>query len=540
MKQLYGKLWVKCTAIALLVVFAILFAASALGTAYLFTYGAYADGGEQVRRIAENEILQQTNGDGWTALDKQELYTSANLFYWLHKNDFYGQTQLASVTALLDGRLTSDDLNTLSVHTVDASRKYVYVPYELCSADAALLDSENLGDSALLSRGFRGRDSYTYTALPNQVKRYTELVSFLRMDAETPSDELSAYLVNESQYNTFVYDAYTALPESVESYLTQELGEPETENGQHMSYQMAKQRILEYLTANASYTEMPKETRDDGEDFLRFFLESGAGYSVHYATAAALMFRHYGIPARYVEGYLIFPEDVEGQLENAVLTVPEVHAHAWVEFYQDGIGWVPFEVTPPYIDRMEQPDIFQGYDTGENESDGDDKASEEMTEDNYIQSEEKERPDVRETAKTALLSLLGLLLAAILFLLARYLKKRRELRQRLAGFDDASAAEGICAIFAYCRELLGDMGIKSGGASVCSLTPRVAELCGEDTAALYEECAALWEEAAFSTHEMNEEQREKLKHLCDAILTSLKKNTQFFRRLVLRFFVVRY
>lgn len=132
------------------------------------------------------------------------------------------------------------------------------------------------------------------------------------MDAENPSDELSAYLVNESQYNTFVYDAYTALPESVESYLTQELGGPETENGQHMSYQMAKQRILEYLTANASYTEMPKETRDDGEDFLRFFLESGAGYSVHYATAAALMFRHYGIPARYVEGYLIFPEDVGG------------------------------------------------------------------------------------------------------------------------------------------------------------------------------------------------------------------------------------
>ena len=68
MKQLYGKLWVKCTALALLVVFAILFAASALGTAYLFTYGAYADGGEQVRQIAENEILQQTNGDGWTAL----------------------------------------------------------------------------------------------------------------------------------------------------------------------------------------------------------------------------------------------------------------------------------------------------------------------------------------------------------------------------------------------------------------------------------------------------------------------------------------
>ena len=77
-------------------------------------------------------------------------------------------------------------------------------------------------------------------------------------------------------------------------------------------------------------------------------------------------------------------------------------------------------------------------------------------------------------------------------------------------------------------------------ASFHSLTPHVAKLCGEDTAALYGECAAIWEEAAFSTHEMNEEQREKLKHLCGALLTSLKKNTKFFRRLVLRFFVVRY
>lgn len=68
MKQLYGKLWVKCTAIALLVVFAVLFAAAALGSAYLINYGAYADGGEQVRQIAENNLLQQTNGDGWAAL----------------------------------------------------------------------------------------------------------------------------------------------------------------------------------------------------------------------------------------------------------------------------------------------------------------------------------------------------------------------------------------------------------------------------------------------------------------------------------------
>ena len=68
MKQLYGKLWAKCTAIALLIVFAVLLAASALGIAYLINYGAYADGGEQVRQIAENNLLQQTSRDGWAAL----------------------------------------------------------------------------------------------------------------------------------------------------------------------------------------------------------------------------------------------------------------------------------------------------------------------------------------------------------------------------------------------------------------------------------------------------------------------------------------
>ena len=68
MKQLYGKLWVKCTAIVLLIMFAVLLAASALGIAYLINYGAYADGGEQVRQIAENNLLQQTSGDGWAAL----------------------------------------------------------------------------------------------------------------------------------------------------------------------------------------------------------------------------------------------------------------------------------------------------------------------------------------------------------------------------------------------------------------------------------------------------------------------------------------
>ena len=57
MKQLYGKLWAKCTAIALLIVFAVLLLASALGVAYLISCGAYLDGGAQLRQDAANSVM---------------------------------------------------------------------------------------------------------------------------------------------------------------------------------------------------------------------------------------------------------------------------------------------------------------------------------------------------------------------------------------------------------------------------------------------------------------------------------------------------
>ena len=116
MKQLYGKLWVKCTAIALLVVFAVLFAAAALGSAYLIRYGAFADGGEQVRQIAENNLLQQTRGDGWAALHAwvEDDTVSRNLlrdrYDPLTSNIYFKLTDKATGEILFStGALNKDD-----------------------------------------------------------------------------------------------------------------------------------------------------------------------------------------------------------------------------------------------------------------------------------------------------------------------------------------------------------------------------------------------------------------------------------------------
>jgi hypothetical protein len=70
-----------------------------------------------------------------------------------------------------------------------------------------------------------------------------------------------------------------------------------------------------------------------------FLTESHRGYCVHYASAAVLLLRMDGIPARYVSGYT-------AQLSHGEAVVPDSAAHAWVEVYVDGYGWYPVEVTP--------------------------------------------------------------------------------------------------------------------------------------------------------------------------------------------------
>lgn len=51
-----------------------------------------------------------------------------------------------------------------------------------------------------------------------------------------------------------------------------------------------------------TYSSQTDVFSEDGDFIENFLTTSKIGHSVHFATAAALMFRYYGIPARYVEG----------------------------------------------------------------------------------------------------------------------------------------------------------------------------------------------------------------------------------------------
>ncbi|MDN4501285.1 DUF3488 and DUF4129 domain-containing transglutaminase family protein [Alteromonadaceae bacterium BrNp21-10] len=94
-----------------------------------------------------------------------------------------------------------------------------------------------------------------------------------------------------------------------------------------------------YFTGNNfKYTLKPSPMPVDMVD--RFLFDYQAGFCAHYASAMAYSLRLGGIPARVVTGYL-GGERHEGNY----FSVYQYDAHAWVEAWLDGKGWVRYDPT---------------------------------------------------------------------------------------------------------------------------------------------------------------------------------------------------
>ena len=105
-------------------------------------------------------------------------------------------------------------------------------------------------------------------------------------------------------YMEEIQDAYTQVPEELLPRLTELCSQ-----NSGLSQDEATAFILDTLRSRVSYTLTPGRAPVN-EDIVEYFLfESREGYCVHFASAATLMYRLLGIPARYVSGYALQPSD---------------------------------------------------------------------------------------------------------------------------------------------------------------------------------------------------------------------------------------
>ncbi len=87
------------------------------------------------------------------------------------------------------------------------------------------------------------------------------------------------------------------------------------------------------------YDESPP--RVAGPPLSAFVTRTKAGYCQHFAGAMAAMLRMLGIPARVAVGFTSGTQDEDGKW-----VVTDHEAHAWVEVWFAGLGWIPFDPTP--------------------------------------------------------------------------------------------------------------------------------------------------------------------------------------------------
>jgi len=98
--------------------------------------------------------------------------------------------------------------------------------------------------------------------------------------------------------------------------------------------------VEEYLRANHKYSLTTHSGA--GDPVSNFLLDKKAAHCEYFASAAAILLRCVDVPARYVTGYYVHESAGAG-----ARTVREQDAHAWVEAWLDGAGWVSVDATPP-------------------------------------------------------------------------------------------------------------------------------------------------------------------------------------------------
>lgn len=182
-------------------------------------------------------------------------------------------------------------------------------------------------DAALLDDGFAPRP-YALEIRNKLDRKQGELDSRILIDA-----------YGEEQWNTYLpgKQEYRDLVEQYDPDLAALLYR-RTED------QRAKMQVVldvtNYLKAHYTYNlevdDIPRK-----QDFMAWFLEGKEGYCVHFATALTFLLQDVDINARYVEGFLV------KQASGSDRLVTTDNAHAWTEVDLQGVGWYPFDATPP-------------------------------------------------------------------------------------------------------------------------------------------------------------------------------------------------
>ena len=221
----------------------------------------------------------------------------------------------------------------MTVQRIHANDAYTFSPYNAYFNDYYLLD----GDGAAAGQTVQDDIFYYFPR-----KQAAELLAARADGDASVLDRL------ESAYAAYVQARYLEVPagegyDAIRAELQALLKERKLKDD---DLDGRRALVRSWLNERCRYS--TDAAASAGTDSVLYFLnESHAGNNTQFASAAVLLCRMVGLPARYVVGYAapqsLFTTAGDGSCR-AVLQ--DDNAHAWAEIYLAGQGWTPLEVTP--------------------------------------------------------------------------------------------------------------------------------------------------------------------------------------------------
>ncbi len=396
----------------------------------------------------------------WNVLsDSEYAGDNSGMLKWLKEQGFDPLTQSADYYSLCDAGNDVPRKNSVSVETINAPRDYIYSTASTLNFESRKIKEKK--DTRFVGRGFRGAKNYTFSETSSV--RPSELTVAESWIGNPQTEEQKQYCLAESVYRNFVYNAYTQINKSMYSSMN-ELFWNDYDTESDGIYSLLT-HIRKKLKDMADYVDIPEEA-PEGEDPILYFINySHEANSVLYAAAATEAFRAYGIPARYVEGYYAsLTREAEGEMKWQTITGED--AHAWVEVYFDGIGWMPVDVTPGYYydavvlqQMVSMPENLNKTAALQNNDSSAKQIVDPFDDGKNILS------DATQAAKNVALICLGivafLFIAAVIIIVAAELLRLICLSYVKKKYNNSSAAEKAVQIEKWIYYMLGMYGINA-------------------------------------------------------------------------------
>lgn len=385
-------------------------------------------------------VGEEYGSNRWLTLNTKTQFEKRQLDQSLWEKGFHPFSSIAEADLLLDPK---GKKQTVSVRVEGGSREYAFTPYEI--AEDLIPNTKNVAGSYLSHKAGQSLREYSYQIGPMTIDHWPDQAG--RLYAAGDQEDIAEFFHNESYNNVYSYKQYTALSEENAKLIYKELGTSGNQEKGHIDYKLAINNIKKYMDTQITYSEKgwEKSSGNMVEDFFRY----KKGYDVHYATVATMMFRYYGIPARYVEGYLLTPAAIKEKNKAGEIIITNEEAHSWTEIYIDGYGWVPIEVCSEYANIMPEPDWTRGLESESYIKPFDRPQQQEIKSgESTVEDKEEEKADGRVLLYIVLILLIMLLLL-LLFFITKYVIAFIRRRRAFHGEDPKKA---LCAIYGFIQK----------------------------------------------------------------------------------------